>query len=223
MKSIERMIEKSFCLLAVVLCVASALTLPKATQAAFLYERVATSSSAMDMLAAGVEAEPGRAWRDHEKNIRDAVEHLDREYQVYAAAFKLIDGDYEMFTERYVETSPFEPFDFEEFVDAVATADYGKLVIHYKPDRQEARDLHVYFRWIPLYSGRGERYLVVAGVSKHSIISNAHKWLSVGLWILTVAVGVVAVRQIFRHAKSESATREWRRMLLSRSKKSGSL
>ena len=193
--------ENNRYLLILVLAIAAALILPKITQDAFLRERIATTTDAVDMLAAAVEAAPSRPWYDHELNIRDGVEHLDQVEQVYAAAFKVIDGKKVQFTERFYETSPFEPFDFPIFVGAVDESTSGHVVIKYAPDNQGTRDLHLYFRWMPLYSGAGEQYLVVVGVSKHSIVSNAYKWLSVGLWLLVAAVAVPTVVCVLRVAE----------------------
>ena len=226
MKVIEACVKRNFWLLILALTVAAAFALPRITQAAFLRERVMTTTDAVDMLAAAVEANPDRQWYDHEFNIRDGVEHLDQVEQVYAAAFKVVDGEYRLFTARYAETSPFEPFDFPAFVEAVKTQYYGHIVINYSPEGQSARDLHVYFRWMPLYSGSGEQYLVVVGVSKYSIVSNAYMWVSIGLWILVIAVAIPTVRCILQVAEcgiapKEKKSRDRGRLRLSALKKSG--
>ena len=204
---------------------AAALIVPMQIEDAFLRERVATTTDAVDMLAAGVEAFPGRPWYDHELNIRDAVEHLDQLYQVYAAAFKSVgDGGPVQITGRYYETSPFEPYDYSEFAEAASSMERGHIVVNYAPENQGYRDLHLYFRWMPLYSGSGERYLVVTGVSKHSIISRAYVWLTIGLWVVTIAVAIPTVRKIMRSCCTDAADRRNRdggRSPLSKSKKSG--
>ena len=155
------------------------------------------------MLAAGVEAEPDRPWYDHEYNIRDAVEYLDNLPQIYAAAFKVVCDEHVLFTERFAESSPFKPFDYPDFEAAITSQVFDHIVINYTPEGQLNRDLHVYFRWMPLYSGSGEQYLVVVGVSKYSIVSNAYIWLSAGMWILVSAVAIPTAKCIFKAAKCE--------------------
>ena len=202
-KSFMECIVRNLRLFVIVGLIAAAIILPKELENAFLNERVVTMTDAVDMLAAGVEAEPARPWFDHELNIRDAVEHLDRVEQVYAAAFKVVGGRPVRFTERHYETSPFEPFSYAELEDAIQCRDYGHVIITYTPEGQQVRDIHVYFRWMPLYSEAGEKYLVVTGVSKYSIVSNAYVLLSVGLWVLTVYTAAVTVRSIMRSAQAD--------------------
>lgn len=132
----------------------------------------------VDMLAAAVEATTEREWQDHEKNIRDSVEFVDQLHQVYAGAYKQIDGRLTLITERYYETSIFEPLDYPEFTDAISAHDHGKLVIGYTPEEQDYRELHLYYRWMPLYSPTGDRYLVAAGVSRLSIRPVVAQWVS---------------------------------------------
>ena len=192
----------------ILLLVAAAIAVPQIVEDAFLREKLYTVTDSVNMLAAGIEADPQKGWAEHELNVVDSVEYLDHLYQIYAGAFKVVDGKPEQITERYYETSPFEPFDYHDFVEAANHCDYGHIVIRYAPDSQGYRDLHVYFRWMPLYSPAGERYLVVAGVSKHSIVEQSYVWLSVGLWILVVAVAIPTLRRILQKAECNE---DWRR------------
>jgi hypothetical protein len=135
------------------------------------------------MLAAVVDADLNREWFDHERNIQNSMEFLDRLYQVYGSAYKIADGQLVLITERFYETSPFEPLEFPEFWDAIFTQESGSLIIGYTPEGQDYRDLHLYFRWMPLYFPADERYLVIAGVSKDSITSTLALWVSIGQWV----------------------------------------
>ena len=226
MKKVISCVRRYAILAIFILLIGAVLIVSKVLQDAFLREIVITTTTTVDMLAAAVEAEPGRPWYDHEFNIRDGVEVLDNVPQVYAAAFKVVDGEHVLFTERFTESSPFEPFDYPEFESLIAEQDYGAVVINYTPEGQSARDLHVYFRWMPLYSRDGEQYLVVAGVSKYSIVSKAYIWISVVLWVVIAAVAVPMVRCIFKNAECgnvprEKKTRDRGRLRLSALKKSG--
>jgi len=137
----------------------------------------------VDMLAAGVEATSDREWQDHGENIRDAVEFMDKQHQVYAGAYKMIDGQLVTITNRYSETSIFEPTDYAEFTDAITTQDFGRLVIGYTPEDQDYRELHLYFRWMPLHRPMEKQYLVVAGVSHLSVAIEIAQWVSMGQFV----------------------------------------
>ena len=143
----------------------------KEIQNALLREKYDEAVGLVEMLSSAVEANTERIWLDHEQNIRDSVEFMDRLYQVYAGAYKLVDDEPVLITERFYETSIFEPFDFIEFTDAVMTQDSGSLIIGYTPKEHIYRELHLYFKYMPLYSPPNERYLVIAGVSKYSVTS----------------------------------------------------
>ena len=163
----------------------------RGTENTLLHEKYIEVITKVDMLAAGVEANTERAWYDHEHNIIASVEYLDKLYQVYAGVFKVVDGEYILITERFYETSPFEPFDYPEFEEMARDNDFGSIVINYAPEDQTYRDLHVYFRWMPLYSDNNEKYLVVAGVSQYSIVSQIPYWVSAGQWVSTIVTFVL--------------------------------
>ena len=154
----------------------------KKINSAVLQEKYVEITDAVDMLAAAVEANPDRVWYEHERNICGSVEYLDSLYQIYCAAYKPVDGDLTLITERYYETSMFEPLDYPEFIEAIHTRESGGLVIGYTPDNQPHMDLHVYFRWTPLYSAASERYLIIAAVSQHSVVTEIPVWVSAGQW-----------------------------------------
>jgi len=174
---------KKLLLLPVAFLVLNALFFSHATQEiekTLLKGKYLDAINFVDMLAAAVEATSDRDWRDHEKNIRDSVEFVDRLHQVYAGAYKRIDDELVLFTERYYETSVFEPLDYAPLMDAINSEDYGRIVIGYTPEEQGYRELHIYFRWMPLYSPTGERYLVVVGVSRLSVEPIIARWVSIG-------------------------------------------
>ena len=168
---------------------------------AMLREKYVDAVEKVDMLAAAVDATPARTWYEHEMNIIGAVTYLDALYQIYGAVYVLADGDLLLITERNFETSIFEPLDYPEFVDAVNANDSGGIIIGYTPEGQAYRELHLYYRWMPLYSSGGERYLVITGVSEHSVVSRtmllASSWQVVNA-ILSVLLTAWLVYMIAR-------------------------
>ena len=159
--------------------------------AVLLDEKYLEVVHATEMLAAAIEANPDRAWYEHERNIVESVEFLDNLYQVYAGAYKLTNDELELLTYRAFETSVFEPLDFSEFIKAINEHDSGKLVIGYTPENQTYRELHLYFRWMPLYSGAGERFLVVTGVSQYSVVNTVPLHILAGVFVSILLTFVI--------------------------------
>ena len=166
-----------------------------------LQEKIVEITDAVDALAAAVDANPDRIWYEHELNIIGSAEYLDSRYQVFCGAYKPIDGELVLITERFYETSIFEPLDYPDFTEAIHRQESGSLIIGYAPENQTYRELHLYFRWMPLYSAAGERYLVVAGVSLYSIVTQIPTWISAGQWVsiaVTFALNVWLILMIAR-------------------------
>jgi hypothetical protein len=164
-----------------------------------LQEKIVEIIHLTDGLAAAVEGNPRRPWHEHDANVINNVEFIDSLYQVYAAAYWLEDGKLSLITKRNFETSIFEPLDYPDFIAAVNASENGTITIGYTPEDQDYRDLHMYFRWMPLYSPPDERYLVVAGVSKHSLTIALSLWVSIGLWIIVVVVLALCFTLAVRH------------------------
>ena len=76
-------------------------------EGAMIREKYTEITHSIDMLAAAVEANPSRIWLDHERNIVSSVEYLDRLHQVYAAAYKTVDGGLVLVTERFYANRAF--------------------------------------------------------------------------------------------------------------------
>jgi len=193
MRFLNHVYYKYFVMLPVVFLILNALFFAYASREVrntlFLekYDEIVTS---VDMLAA-VEEKTDCEWFDHEKTIRDAAEFMDRYYQVFAGAYKFSDGNLVLISERFYETSPFEPLDYPVFIETVLSHENGNLVIRYTPENQEYRDLHIYFKWMPSFLPPQEQYLVAAGVSKYSITKTVSLWVSVGQWVSTAITFVI--------------------------------
>ena len=167
-----------------------------------LHEKLIAITDAIDMLAAAVEANPDQALCDHESTIHDSVEYLDGLYQIYGAVYKYTaDGKLTLITSRNFETSIFEATDYPKFIEAINAQDSGNIVIGYKPAKQDYRDLYIYFRWMPRYAPQEERFLVVVGVSKYSIVTKIPEQVSSGIRFfayVTALLNLVMVAVIIR-------------------------
>ena len=124
----------------------------------------------VDLIAAGIETNSDY---DIEQHVINQVHFLDGLFQVYAAAYN---SELVLITSRNFETTVFDPLDYTEFTAAIQTQDSGNLVIGYTPENQDYRELHIYFRW-------ANQFLIVAGVSSHSVVTMIPALVSVGVWV----------------------------------------
>jgi len=165
----------------------------------------------INMLGAAVDGNPNRYWEEHEENIVPSIEFLDRKYRVYGAIYKPADNGFELITERFQEPiqdknsfseTLFNPFDYQEFIDLIDSKESGQLMLRFKPDGDISHDLHVYYRYMPLYAPPEERYLVIGGLSKYSIVTNSSLWIFVGQCIsslVTTVLGVLLVNWLMAY------------------------
>ena len=196
--------KKYLLLVPILFLLVNALYFKKASQEinrALLEKKYNEVVAQVNMLAASVEADEARTWQEHERNIIDSVEYLDKQYQVYAVAYVPDERGLELITRRHYETSPFNPFEYGEFKASIKGSDSGKITIGYTPENQVYRDLHIYYRWMPVYSSPAERYLVVGGVSEHSVTVPIAEWVSMGQIIsmlATFAINMALILLVIR-------------------------
>ena len=150
-----------------------------AVRGVLLNEKLHEASTAIDMISSLVESKLLRGTGDIEESIVGAVNYLDRVEQVYCAAYFEADngGGLVLISDRYAETSIFEPFEYDLLTEQINTCDSGNAIIGYTPENQSFRELHVYFRWI---TSNGGRYLILAGVSEHAIKNQLDFWAATG-------------------------------------------
>ena len=172
-----------------------------------LEEKFVEIKNATDVLAAAVEDTPKMEEVDRERIVISATEYMDNLYQIYGEALKLVDGELVTITYRNFETSVFDPRDYPEFIEDILNNDSGETVIGYTPDNQDFRELHIYFRWMPTFSEKNERYLVLAGVSRYSVVNSiplrisTRRWISMGVTFVFDAT-LIMVLGILGHVYS---------------------
>ena len=167
---------------------------PPIIKESFIEEKFSTIIDTIEVIAAGVEScEPvDDCWL----SIIAAVEKLDDVYQIYAAAYEYNDNEYILRTSRNYETSIFEPFDYPALVSMIETKDSGKIIIGYTPERQDYRDLHIYFRKIHPHPESEQKALLLAGVSKDSIATPVFAWVNAGVAFVILLAAVPMVWEI---------------------------
>ena len=173
-----------------------------ATNQNLLDNKIEEVKNELGMIAAATNANPADPWHSHEDNILQFMKFLDAKPLTFAAAYfpegeKLRDesrdgsgdgsgsssGDtskvsgLKLLTERDNATN-FDPREYVAFIEAVGAHDEGSLILGFTPTGGEYRDMHLYFLWVPDYSGPQERYLLVAAVSKFSITIKLARWIT---------------------------------------------
>gem|GEM_PF-2897249 len=165
-----------------------------------LREKQVEIEDMVNMLADAIEVNAATGGRRNEHFIVSSMESIDRIYRVYGEAYRLEpDGSLTLITERFQEPingreqAFFSPLDHAGFAQAVFAQDSGNMVLLFSPEPDIKHEIHIYFRWMPLLTGAEERYLVVSGVSRYSIVTQIPFWVSAGQWANTAVLFALTV------------------------------
>ena len=159
----------------------------KAINNALLSEKYDEVVHFVDMLTVVIDANVSTGGRRYEIFIKDSTEYIDQIPQIYAGAYKLIDGELLLISERYNdEETIFDPFMYPEFSDEVLIHDSGGAVVYFEPENEPSMEIHLYYKWMPTIPDAPDLYLVIAGVSKYSVTAKIALWVSVGQWVSTI-------------------------------------
>ena len=128
---------------------------------------------------------------------------LDTAYMTYAQVF---DENLNALSVQKNYTGGFDPTIYPSFKTAIRETEMGDLIIRYKPDVGDERDVYVHYRWIPTGAQYNDRFLVVVAISRLTIINNTAGWYQVGsvtLIAITTILNIVMVTLIARMAKNK--------------------
>ncbi|MCL2497686.1 MAG: hypothetical protein FWF06_03620 [Symbiobacteriaceae bacterium] len=159
---------------------------------ALIREKFEEVKECLDVLEATLATRAVEEIATYEVSICNAIEYIDRLYQVYAGAYALKNNELVPITDRFYETSIFEPLDYPEFVRLISEQEHGEIIIGYTPKQQTYRELCLYFKWLTNHPEDG-RYLTVAGVSEYSVTVGVALWVSVSQWISTAITFILQV------------------------------
>ena len=163
-----------------------------AVQHDLLMEKYHETQVSVDVLGVMVEACPTMDCKACVIKTIHAVEYIDLLHQVYGAAYRIVDGEPVLLTQRFCEVSQLDPFDYPEFVRAINEYNYGQFKIYYQPSPGDTwRDLYMYFRWMPFDPTSEDRILAIIGVSRYSVVSEISSWVSAGIWISTIVTFLI--------------------------------
>ena len=126
----------------------------------------------------------------YEPIIANALASLDALPYTFAA---LYDGDLNSLSSRTPSYNPlFEPMLGDDaFIEQVMTNPRGEYVMQYVPEGDAARNMYIYYRWIPTDSSLSGRYLAVIAVSSYSVTNRIADWVSVGAIALIAVVTIL--------------------------------
>ena len=123
------------------------------------------------------------------------MQTLDKLPLTFAA---LYDGDLNNISVRAqsYESTPFDPLVYKEFVQAVHENERGDLTVLFAPPDSEARDMLIYFRWVPSDVNLNNRLLTVVAISRYTVDTPLSGWIIYGtatLIIVTTLLNLVLV------------------------------
>ena len=126
---------------------------------------------------------------DYEAVIAHSLALLDSQAYTFAALYSNDLINVSDRTPSYI--SFFDPLDDVIFKDIVQSTDRGTHVLVYEPTDDVARDMYIYYRWIPTDESLGGRYLAVIAVSQFSITNNIESWVGMGAVVLIAVVTIL--------------------------------
>jgi hypothetical protein len=116
------------------------------------------------------------------------------------------DGELELISERHaVDNDALNVANYSEFKTAALAKDYGDVVLSIHSEVLGDHRLYTYFRWVPASYEAHHRYLIVGGVSIHSIVTKISIVPDICIWgmlfvvsITTIIMYLVIIRQGLR-------------------------
>ena len=128
---------------------------------------------------------------NYQRILSQGLAYLDAQPFTFAA---LYNERLENVSERTASyTDLFEPLGYHEFMAAVTENESGTAVLSYKPPEAEARDMHIYYRWMPTDAELKGRFLAVIAVSKYSVATTAAAWVGWGAAIQTIVTTLLNI------------------------------
>ena len=185
----------------VVSCVANKMVDREIKRVALEQKKVELTN-VIDLIALSLDRDNEAEADKYEQNLIDMVQFVDNMYQVYAAVYRADSGEFYTLTGRTATIRPFIPFDHEAFTEAIMAQESGYVTVVFDPgEPEEARDLHLYFRWAPEHFTKEDRYLIVGGVSRYSVTAKTDVLVSIvpiANTLLTFLLMIFAVLLITR-------------------------
>ena len=127
----------------------------------------------------------------YEPIITKRLASLDAQPYTFAALYDSALNNISARTPSY--NSFFEPTSYPGFADEARRNVSGYAVLSYKPDGEKARDMYVYYRWIPTDTDLSGRYLAVVAVSNYSVTNRISDWVGIGAMALIIVVTALNV------------------------------
>ena len=161
----------------------------KETEEAILHEKFVEKQQSVELIAAQIDAyieTPAfqSGYGRYELILSSGLAQVDAQPFTYAALYDDQLDNVSARTPSY--SSAYEPLEDEAFREVVLANVSGTYIMPYAPEGEDARDMHIYYRWIPTDPNPAGQYLAIVAVSKYSVESI----LPEGVWILPLTLCV---------------------------------
>ena len=122
------------------------------------------------------------------------IEHLDKVPGTFAA---LYNTELETLSAREpTYTTPFEPTEHPEFVEAVQSNRSGTVELWFEAEDVPGRAMYLYYRWVPTDESLSGQLLAVVAVSRYSVNTRIADWVMIGAAILILCTAVMLMATI---------------------------
>lgn len=159
------------------------------------YQDVCESIELVAMQIAVLDQDDISFYSNHKSRIQAAVEYIDSLNMVYAALYS---EDLQLISERItLGENSFEPFEYEEFKEAIMNNDFGRIKFPYDNGTNKYDEMSVYYKWASTINNR-EKYLLISGVSLYSPKSNVANWVAIGTLGIICSLVVLQVWMVIR-------------------------
>jgi hypothetical protein len=147
---------------------------------------------------------------DYAQLIAHAAAYYDAKPMTYAAAY---DFDLNLISERHESAGGirFDPFEYIEFMGAVFAEKSRNMVLRFEPSDAPARDMHVYFRWIP--DEADKPYLFVTAISNFTVANTVKGDLYKQLIVIAILAALLSIAaSIAQHRARFDNSSDWNKI-----------
>ena len=176
-----------------------------------LHEKYVALHDYINILSAALNVTNQEEFDYHYTPIKASVEHLDSLQNTYGALYQYdASGELQILSERNAVDidAPLDVSTYDEFSEMVRHQEFGDITLTIDSQELGNHCLYVYFRWVPAHFSPSDRYLIVGGVSAHSVSTPVPAVLAINNWIstfivftVTIVMFLIIIRQMLRGDK----------------------
>jgi len=130
------------------------------------------------------------------------MEILDTAVMTYAAVF---DEDLNQLSKQSNYTGGFNPLIYPSVRQAIRDHESGDMRIIFSPEVGGKQNIFMHYRWIPTGRNHDNRFLVIVGISKETIVTQTAEWYLIGSVALIAVTTLLNFTMVFIIIKSKEA------------------